>query len=119
MRNPLQDLKKANYEHYHLPWKIAQAGGLDPLPKKDQLLAGIMMEHEEHHDQFQISDLLHDHKYDTESEEYKSLLKRYKNKKPDKIQSSLVREFGTKRGRAGASQGPDRSFSIIMAQSDR
>ncbi len=163
MRNPLQDLKKVNREHCHSLWKIAQAGDLESLPKEDQLLAGIMMEHEEYHDQFEISDLLHDHKYDTESEvspflhiifhhvvenqlesrepieafqfynamkknkisrhetihcivniliylaydvfkgiaafnmeEYKSLLKRYKNKKPDKIQSSLVREFGAK-----------------------
>jgi hypothetical protein len=29
-------------------------------------------------------------------EKYKSLLKRYKDKKPDKIPSSLEREFGTK-----------------------
>jgi len=45
MTNPLQDLKKANYEHHHSLWKIAQAGDLESLPKEDQLLARIMMEH--------------------------------------------------------------------------
>jgi hypothetical protein len=121
------------------------------------------MEHEEYYDQFEISDLLHDHEYDPDSEinpflhiafhhiaetqlksrepieafqfynamtrnkisrhetihcmanilvylggdvfkgiapfdleKYKSFLKRYKGKKPDKIYSSLEREFDTK-----------------------
>jgi hypothetical protein len=160
MTNPFKDLKKASYEYLHLIWKTAQEGDMESLPPEDRLLAKIMIEHEEFHNQFEISDLLHDHKYNTESEvnpflhiilhqvienqlesrepieafqfysamkknkisrherihcmaniliyvmhdvlkgvaafdleRYNSLLRRYKEKKPDKIAAALEREF--------------------------
>ena len=68
MTNSLEDFKKANYEHLHAIWKTAQAGDLESLAKGDQLLVNIMMEHDEYHNQFEISDLLHDHELDIKSE---------------------------------------------------
>jgi len=162
MTNPLEELRKANHEYLHAIWQVAQAGDQESLPEEDRFLVSIMLEHEEYHNQFEISDLLHDHKYDVESEvnpflhiifhqiienqlqskepieafqfynamkkrkisrheaihcigailscllydvfegiaafdleKYKSLLRRYKDKRPDKIMSSLDTEFGS------------------------
>jgi hypothetical protein len=160
MTNPFKSLKKANHEYLHSIWMIAQEGDMESLPPEDRLLAKIMLDHEEFHNQFEVADLLHDHKYNVDSEvnpflhiilhqiienqlesrepieayqfynalkrnkvsrherihcmaniliyvmhdvlrgisefdleRYKSLLRRYKEKKPDKIAAALEKEF--------------------------
>jgi hypothetical protein len=159
--NLTQELRKANHEHLHSIWKLARAGASDSLSHEEQGLARIMLEHDEYHNQFEMADLLHDHKYDIESEvnpflhvifhqiienqlearepieafqfyntmrqnkvsrheaihctatilsfllhdvlrdsaafdleKYRSLLKKYKNKKPEKLMHALEKEFG-------------------------
>lgn len=156
----LNDIRKMNYEHLHSIWKSAQEGDMDSLSEDDKSLARIMLDHKEFHNQFEVMDLLYDHKYDPDSEVhpylhvvfhqiienqlstqfpieafqfyvairkkkvsrhdaihfiamillyvldqdfkgdkpfnlelYRSILKRYKNKKPEKIQASLEREL--------------------------
>ena len=70
MKSLEDQLKNANHEHLHSIWRIAQAGGLESLPdEEDRSLAGIMLEHKEYHNQFEMADLLYEHQYDTESEE--------------------------------------------------
>jgi hypothetical protein len=158
--NLSQQLRKANREYLHSIWTVAQTGDMDSLSDEDRSLVGIMLEHDEYHNQFEIADLLHDHNYDVESEvnpflhvvfhqiienqlesrdpietfqfynvmrknkvsrhevihciatifsfllhgvltgtaefdieKYRSLLKRFKNKKPDKLMHALEKEF--------------------------
>lgn len=95
-----QELREANHEYLQAIWKLAQAGAFDSLPDEEQRLARIMLEHEEYHNQFETADLLHDHEYDLGSEvnpfryeKYRSLLKKYKNKKPEKLMDALKKEF--------------------------
>ena len=64
MTNPFHSLKKANHEYFHSIWQFVQDNDLDSLSPEDRLLAKIMLEHEEFHNQFEVADLLYDHKYD-------------------------------------------------------
>jgi hypothetical protein len=66
--NLTQELRKANFEHLHSIWKLAREGAVDSLTGEDRSLAGIMLEHAEYHNQFEMADLLNDHEYDPESE---------------------------------------------------
>jgi hypothetical protein len=68
MINPLSQLRHENHEHLHRIWKRAQTGNVEELSDEEKLLASIMLEHEEYHNQFEILDLLHDHQYDVQSE---------------------------------------------------
>lgn len=68
MINPLEELRKTNHEHLHRIWKCAQTGNVEELSDEEKLLAKIMLDHDEYHNQFEILDLLHDHKYDVQSE---------------------------------------------------
>ena len=60
MRNPLEDLRKANHEHLHRIWKCAQTGDVEGLSDEEKLRAKVMLEHNEYHNQFEILDLLHE-----------------------------------------------------------
>lgn len=66
--NLTQELRKANFEHLHSIWKLAREGAVDSLSGEDQRIAEIMLEHHEYHNQFEMADLLHDYKYDPESQ---------------------------------------------------
>lgn len=68
MINPLDQLRQENLDHLHRIWKRAQTGNVEELSDEEKLLSKIMLEHEEYHNQFEILDLLHDHKYDFQSE---------------------------------------------------
>lgn len=112
MTNPFKSLNKANHEYFHSIWKFVQDEDTESLPPEDRLLAKIMIEHEEfsnamkknkipRHERIHcmaniLIYLMHDVLRGTSEfdlERYKSLLRRYKEKKPDKIAAALEKEI--------------------------
>ncbi len=68
MTNRLEYLRQANHEHLHRTWKRAETGNMEGLTDEEKLLAKIVLEHDEYHNQFEILGLIRDHKYDFRSE---------------------------------------------------
>ena len=154
------ELRKKSHEQFRSIWKAAQTGDLDSLSDEQRSLAGIMIEHEQYHDQFEIANMFYDYDYDAgsktnpflhitlhqviqdqleqrepiealqfynsmrrhkvsrheaihciaailsflfydlsarkeefDNEKYRSLLRKYKNKKPEKLMDALEKEF--------------------------
>jgi hypothetical protein len=61
--------RELNHEHLHSIWEKAKNGDLDDLDEEERRFAKAMIEHEdEFFNQFEMSDLLHDHEYDVDNE---------------------------------------------------
>jgi len=54
-------LRKLTHEQMHNIWETAKSGDLDILSGEDKLLAEVMLEHDEYHNQFEFADLTYDH----------------------------------------------------------
>ena len=63
------EVRRLNREHMHMIWEIAKTGDLDVLEAEERQIAEVMLEHQdEYFNQFEMADVLADHKYDPESE---------------------------------------------------
>jgi len=63
------NLKRLSHNHFHEIWQHAKSRKFDGLPSEDQMLARIMLQHEdEYYNQFEFSDLLFDHEYDPDAD---------------------------------------------------
>lgn len=64
----IREMKKTGREHMRDIWKKARSGEMDSLSGEDRLLASIMLEHVEYHNQFELADHLSEHEFDAEKE---------------------------------------------------
>ena len=64
-----KEMKGLSHDYMHQIWEKAKSNDLDSLPTEEKRLGEIMLEHEEEFfNQFEFSDLIHDHVYDPNAE---------------------------------------------------
>jgi hypothetical protein len=66
--HPSWPSQSENRLRFHRIWQSAKGDSLGELAADDRQLAKIMLEHDEYHHQFEIADLLADHKFNPETD---------------------------------------------------
>jgi hypothetical protein len=66
----IRELSTVDRDRMHRVWELAKSGNLNMLNAEEKRLGEVMLEHEDQYaKQFEMADILRDHRFDPESEE--------------------------------------------------